>query len=409
MPQRVVMPKLGLSMKVGTIASWRAEDGQSVEPGQTLFVVETDKINMDIEATASGTFLRSEPEGATVPVGHQVGLILAPGEDPPDDEGAAGPALVAAASAVTPSVAAPAVASAAPATPGGRVLASPVARKLADKLGIDLATVTGTGPGGRVVKEDVEAAASSAEAVPVQSPAPSPVAPATHGDQDERRPLSQMRQTIAERMTASLRDAAQLTIGTDVDITDLAALIDSMTTTADDGPAPTITDYLVLAVARALRHHRGLNASLDGDEVVLHGAVHLGLAVALADGLVVPVIRDVHEMSIREISGRRRELADAARGGSLAMDDMSGSTFTISSLGHSRVTWFTPILNPPEAAILGVGRATDHVMWVGGAAAPRRVLPLSLTVDHRLVDGAPAAAFLDELAISLREPLRLLA
>jgi pyruvate dehydrogenase E2 component (dihydrolipoamide acetyltransferase) len=400
------MPKLGLSMKAGTISSWRAQDGQAVETGQTLFVVETDKINMEIEATAAGTLKHAEAEGVTVPVGQLIAFILAPGEDVPADELVAAPGGSGAEAGAAAPAAAASAASPAGGRSSGRVLASPVARKLADQLGVDLATVAGTGPGGRIVKEDVEAAAARGPE-PAAAPAGSDPAPAS--DQDERRPLSQMRQTIAERMTASLRDSAQLTIGTDVDVTDLATLIESMSDGPADEPAPTITDYLVLAVARALRKHPGINASLDGDEVVVHGAVHLGLAVALTDGLVVPVLRDVHRMSIGDISTTRRTLADAARGGRLGLDDLTGSTFTISSLGQSRVTWFTPIINPPEAAILGVGRATDQVRWVAGAAAPRRVLPLSLTVDHRIIDGAPAAAFLDELALSLSEPLRLLA
>jgi pyruvate dehydrogenase E2 component (dihydrolipoamide acetyltransferase) len=420
MPTRVVMPKLGLSMKSGTISSWKVEDGQSVETGQTLFVVETEKINMEIEATASGTVKRAEPEGATLPVGALLGYILAPGEAAPELEAAATPAPASAAATPAPArVGAPAGGAAAA---GGRVLASPVARKLADKLGIDLATVPGSGPGGRVVKEDVEAvAAGGATAAPAAS---SPVdASGTaasgesresresgeSGEEDQRSPLTQMRRAISERMSASLRDSAQLTLGAEVDVTDLTALIASMGPGSDDAPAPTIADYLAYAVTRALRRHPGINASLDGEEVVRHGAVHLGLAVALSDGLVVPVLRDAHRLSLAALAAARRSLAEAARAGRLDLDGLSGSTFTISSLAQSRVTWFTPILNPPEAAILGVGRAVDQVRWVDGAAAPRRVLPLSLTVDHRLVDGAPAAAFLDDLALSLSEPLRLLA
>ena len=401
MPTRVVMPKLGLSMKTGTISSWRVEDGQTVDTGQTLFVVETEKINMEIDATASGTVKRAEPEGATVAVGHLIGFILGPGEEAP----ALDTGVAAGAAAGPAAAAAPASPAAGGGESAGRVLASPVARKLAEKLGVDLAGVVGTGPGGRVIKEDVEAAAAAG---PASTPTEQPSA-GTLSSADERTPLTAMRRAISERMTASLRDSAQLTIGTEVDITDLATLIDAITRDSVEAPAPTITDYLAFAVARALRRHPGVNASLDGDTVVRHGAVHLGLAVALADGLVVPVLRDVHQKSVAAISATRRSLAEDARAGRLGLDDLTGSTFTISSLGQSRVTWFTPILNPPEAAILGVGRAVEQVRWLVGAAVPRRVLPLSLTVDHRVVDGAPAAAFLDELALSLSEPLRLLA
>lgn len=394
MATRVVMPKLGLSMKTGVISSWKAADGTSVKAGQTLFVVETEKVNMEIAAEADGVLRRLESEGSNVVPGHLIGYILAPGDDLP---AASVPAAPGAPPAPPPSRDG---ATAAAPHSALRVVASPVARKLAEQLGVDLATIVGTGPGGRVIKEDVEATVASGNTpeAPQQGTAPS-----------TRQAMNGMRQAIARRMTESLQTTAQLSMGTEAVADALLELQTELASqTEDDAAAPGIVDIIIFAVVRALAAHPRLNARIEGDEILEIADVHLGFAVALPDGLVVPVVKSAQLLRLSELSRCRRALAAAARAGTLGLDDLSGSTFTLTSLGHRPIRWFTPILNPPEAAILGVGQIYDGPRSVDGQLVPTPLLPLSLTVDHRLVDGAPAADFLSELVANIEKPLRLL-
>lgn len=406
MPTEIYMVKLGMTMTEGTVAEWHVPDGGEVKAGEDLYRLETEKVEMEVEAEATGTVRHLVPDEATVDPGAVVGYIYAAGEEIPE----ALPTAGAPAASATPASAAPASVASAPAAAsapapaaasGGRVAASPAARRLARELGVELSTVTGTGPGGRITKEDVEAAASAAPAAPAPTPAE------TAGD--EVVPVRGMRKVIAERMFASLRDTAQLTMDMEADMDDCvrlrAQLIEEW---ADAGVRPSYTDIVMKAAARALRDHPRMNARFEGAEMTLRGEVHVGMAVALDEGLVVPVLRHVDRMGLREIAVESSRLAAAAREGALALDDMAGGTFTVSTLGMFGVDAFTPILNPPEVGILGVNRLREGVRWEGERPVRRQTMTLSLTWDHRALDGAPAARFLASVRDYLEAPFRLL-
>ena len=437
------MPKLGLTMEAGTIIGWHFPDGAVVEQGTPVLAIETDKVESDVEASASGRLHQIGAPGETFPCGARIGWFLAEGEDPPAGVPARPPADVpgstgAAASATS----APASGAGAPARgDGGRFLSSPNARRVAAEMGIDLAAVVGSGPGGRIVSEDVQ---SFAEALPAPAPAPAagkgPMAtiaarrladllgvdiaavPRTGADPRVTRedvalyarqrlaaaaspptsiPLAQtpsefvpmrgMRATIAARMHGALHDMAQLTLTMDVAMDRVVA--DRRRRQAD-GAAPGYTDYVIAAAAAALVEHPIVNSQITDDGIALLPEVNVGMAVALDDGLVVPVVRSADRRSITEISAETARLAAGARSRSLPLPDYEGATFTVTALGMYGVDAFTPIVYPPNTAILGVGRIRRAVHWDDDdRPAPRPTLTLSLTWDHRAFDGVPAAEF----------------
>lgn len=371
MPIEVVMPKFGLTMQEGTIQRWFKAEGEPIEAGQPLFEVETEKVLYDVEAPASGVVAKLlYPLEATVPCARIVVVIAVAGEDPADVATRYSCAAPTATPAVADAVAAPLPTPARP----GTVVATPAARKLAKDAGIDLATLAGSGPGGRIRREDVEAA------IAVRTPGGSPL----HG----------MRKTIAERMFKSLQSTAQLTITTEADVT---ALVQRRAELAVQF-AVTYTDLLVAAVAAALRAHPRLRVTVEGDTIRPHEAIHVGIAVALDEGLIVPVIRDADRKTVQEIAAASRALVEKARAGTLGIDDVSGGIFTITNLGMYGIDAFTPIINLPQVAILGVGRIVEKPAVHDGQIAIRSLMTLSLTFDHRIVDGAPAAAFLHDVA-----------
>ncbi len=455
MPTEIYMMKLGMTMTEGTVAEWHIPDGGEVKPGEDLYRLETEKVEMEVEAEAAGVVRHLVPAEATVEPGAVVGWIYAAGEEIPD----ALPGATAAASAAAPAEPEPAAAAAeaptaparaagervpaspaarrlakelgvdlaavagsgprgrvtegdvraaheaaaapAPAAPAAPSPASPLARKRANALGVDLATVTGTGPGGRITKEDVEAAAGGA-------PATAPAAPAS-ARADETLAVRGMRKVIAERMYASLQQTAQLTMDMDVAMDDCVRLRTQLVEEwASEGVRPSYTDIVMKAAAKALRDHPRMNAQFLGTEINLRGEVHVGMAVALDEGLVVPVLRNVDQAGLKEIAQESSRLAGLAREGKLGLDDMAGGTFTVSTLGMFGVDAFTPILNPPEVGILGVNRLRDDTRWEGERPLRRKTMTLSLTWDHRALDGAPAAQFLASVRDYLEAPFRLL-
>ena len=405
-----------------------------------------------MDAEADGIVKHLVAEGVTKEPGDVVGYIFADGEAIPDDLGAAGggaaaPApteTAASAPAPTPIAAATrddggrikaspaarrlagelgvdytelagsgpggriveadvqAAAAAAPAAaPSGEAPSSPMARKLARELGVDLATVRGTGPGGRITKDDVEAA----HAAPAAAPAPAAL-PATPGSTV---PVRGMRKTIAQRMHASLMEMAQLTMDMDVVMDDAIKLRTQLIEEwQDEGVRPTYTDLVIRAAARALKKHPMMNSSWGDAELTLHGDVHVGMAVSLDEGLIVPVVKNADRISVKELAAESSRLAAAARDNQLSLDDMQGGTFTVSALGMMGVDSFTPIINSPQAGILGVNRIRDDVRWDGDRPVRTQVMRLSLTWDHRVLDGAPAAEFLGEVKALLEAPYRLL-
>ena len=380
------MPKFGLTMQEGTIQQWFKAEGEPIVAGQPLFEVETEKVLYDVEAPASGVVARLlYPVEATVACAHVVAVIAVAGEDPATVAARysdAAPVKAATATAVpaASSLSDLAVCSdqrerAIAMTPAagprpGTVVATPAARKLAKDSGVDLATLAGSGPGGRITREDVEAAVGARGA-----------------------PLHGMRKTIAERMRRSLQSTAQLTLVTEADVTALVRRRAEMAGQCN----VTYTDMLVAAVAAALRAHPRLRVTVEGDAIRSHEAVHVGIAVALDEGLIVPVIRDADRKTVQEIAEVSRVLVEKARAGTLGIDDVSGGIFTITNLGMYGIDAFTPIINLPQVAILGVGRIVEKPAVYDGQIAIRLLMTLSLTFDHRIVDGAPAAAFLHDV------------
>ena len=415
MPVEVTMPKFGLTMQEGTIQRYFKAPGDSVRAGEPLYEVETEKVLYEVEAPASGTLAAALfPEGATVECGVVIAIIAESGEDAAAlgaryGDGAA-PRAAASPAAAQPSAPASSAAEAAADDAGARRAVSPVARKLAAELGVELARVAGTGPGGRVTREDVERAAEAARstsgasspgasgasaprtAAEAGAPAGAPAsAPATAGKpQAGSIPMRGMRKTIADRMSQSLRESAQLTITSEADVTAAVELRERLVRQFDF----TYGDLLIQAVARALLRHPRMNARLVQDAIAIMPQVNVGMAVALEDGLIVPVIVDADKKPLREIAAITRELGERARTGKLRLEEVSGGTFTITNLGTFGVDAFTPIINTGETGILGVGRIIEKPVIHRGEIARRSMMTLSLTFDHRLIDGAPAAQFL---------------
>src|SRR5690606_18474702 len=358
------MPQMGFDMQEGTLVRWLKAPGDPVQRGEPIAEVETDKAVVEIESFHSGVVKELLiGEGQTVPVGTPIAIIDTGEADAdvgePQTEapaGAAAPAAPAAAPATTaaaPAAPAPAAEGAPPAGQNGaqRIKASPLARRLAAEHGISLQGLTGSGPGGRIVKQDVLAAVAQAAAAPAPAAAPAaaPVRP------DEVVPLSRMRQTIARRMSESKQQAPHFYVTMAIDMDRAMALREEIKALGDEVPPVSVNDLVLKATALALVRHPSLNASLEGDAIRYHGAVHLAMAVALEDGLITPVIRDAHAKSLVEIAREARELAEAARAGRLKPEQYQGGTFTVSNLGMFGVEDFVAIINPPQGAILAVG------------------------------------------------------
>ena len=443
MATEIYLVKVGMSMTEGVVDEWYIADGAKVEVGEMLYRLETEKVNLDVDAEAAGTVKHLVAEGVTKEPGDVVGYIFAEGEEIPDNLAApssGGSATPEASAAATPAVST--TASAGSSMDGDRVKASPAARRLAGELGVDYMTLAGTGPGGRIVKADVQAAANAPQAGGPSSPmarklarelnidlttvsgtgpggritkddveqaARTPKPAAVASTPGSTVPIRGMRKTIAERMHASLTEMAQLTMDMDVQMDDAIKLRGQLVEEwADEGVKPSFTDIVLRAVARALDKHPLMNASWGEKDITLHGDVHVGMAVSLDEGLIVPVIKNANKISVKELAQESTRLAQAARDGSLGVDDLTGGTFTVSALGMMGVDSFTPIINSPQAGILGVNRIRDDVAWEGDRPIKVQVMRLSLTWDHRVLDGAPAAAFLGEVKSLLEAPYRLL-
>ena len=447
------MPKLGLTMKTGKVSKWFVAEGAMVKQGDDLFEVETDKITNKVESPADGVLFQIlvQPK-QEVAVGAVLGVIAEPGENPARVGGAAS-SPVGDADAASPAAAqksAPAAAQ--PPRSGGRAFSSPAARRLACELdvdiacvvgsgpegrilerdvrarheavgkikitplaavvaaraGLDITTLTGTGEGGKIVREDVERALHPEKFAAQEAKAPAGAVPRADGPGTV--PMEGMRKIIADNMQASLQNSAQLTLVSEADVTACVGIIADLRARhkKDKDFRLSMNDVLILAVSRALKKHPRMNATLDGDTITRHAEVHMGVAVALPEGLVVPVLHNADGMGLLRIASEARLLAGRARKGGLTPDDMSGGTFTITNMAHSVVDFFTPILKPGETGILGLGRVTEKPVVRNGAIVVRSMMGLSLTFDHRVEDGAPAAEFLKTLTEFLAEPALLL-
>lgn len=403
MAAEIRMPQFGVSMETGTIAQWCKAEGDPVKVGDVLASIETEKLTNDVISEVDGVLLKIvAPEGEDVPVQGLMAYVGQPGEVLPGGTAAA-PAAPAAGSA-------PAVQSAeAPQPSVGRIKASPLARKIAVKLGVDLAQVTPGGTSGRVRADDVRAYAAQAPAAPAPAPIPAPApatpaAPAELADGDTAEKLSGMRKVVAQRMLQSHTEIPPVTQNTRVDVTELMMFRKMLQ--SETGNKYSVNDLILKAVAKCLRKHPEMLVSFDGDRIIQRAHVNLGMAVALDAGLIVPVIRDADKMGLDDLSAHAKDLATRAKTNKLTPEDYQGSTFTVSNLGMFGVDSFTPIVNQPNAAILGVCASHDElVMDDEGTITKHQIMQLCLTYDHRLMDGAVAARFGMDLRDILEKPM----
>jgi pyruvate dehydrogenase E2 component (dihydrolipoamide acetyltransferase) len=396
----VILPRLGQGMESGTIVRWLKSVGEPVEKGEPLFELDTDKVTQEVEAETDGVLLKIAVAEGEVPVGQTVAFIGAEGEDVPEvaSETAAPPEPEAASNSLLQAKEEPRPAP--PASGNGRIKASPLARRLARERGIDLAMLRGTGPEGRIVAEDVDRAEAGAAATAPASD--SLLQAAVPSGEVERIALSNVRKTIARRLTEAWQIPV-FQLQASADMTRVNALVARLRE-RDPDVRLTVTDLLTKVCARALMRHREVNAEFTEEAILLHPSANVGLAVAAPQGLVVPVIRGAERLSLTEIAGVRADLVGRARENKLRAEDLEGGTFTISNLGMYAVERFTAVLNPPQAAIVAVGATEERVVPVGGETAVRPMVTLTGTFDHRAVDGAPAAAFLQTLRESLEDP-----
>ena len=389
----VVMPALEMAQETGKLLAWRKKDGDRVFKGEPLLEIETDKAVVEVEAPADGILAGIKAsEGSDIPVGQTIAWIVAPGEAPPATTETAAPSARAASHAKTePSHAPVAAATGSPSS----AKISPKARRLAKELGIDLATVRGSGPGGEILASDIQSAATAN-------------ASAATSDQIEK-PTS-FGSIMAERTTHSWTTVPHFFVTREIDATELNAYRDHLLGNNKDASQIRVshTDLLVALVARVLLKHPRLNASWSAEGIRLHGHVHMGIAIAVKDGVVAAVIHNAHTASLAEIAAQRHGLAERARAGKLRPADIADATFTISNLGMYKIDQFSAIITPPQAAILAVGGITDRVVAIEGRPAVRPMMTLTISCDHRVADGARAAQFLNDIAEALHEPAKFL-
>ena len=439
--KKVEMPKMGDTMEEGKILRWIKKEGDPVKKGEMLAEVETDKVNIEIEAFASGTLRKIlVSEGNSAPIGAAIALIGAADEPLSENPGGNGTTKTPAtrepgehspgnAQSVSAQVLSSTVAAPTPGK-GGRVFISPIARRIAQEHRLDYATLQGTGPNGRIIKMDVEAALSrlqpvvtampeavgvaGAQPVPPQAlPVSStePIMASIDTGEVVEIPLTAMRRTIARRLSQSMQTAPHFYVTSVIDTDKLAALRQQINEYAATDPSPvkvSFNDLIVKAVARALVRIPQVNVSFAEDRILQKKQVHIGVAVALEQGLIVPVLRNADQRSILDIAREVRRLSEAAREGKLRPEDFSGGTFTVSNLGMFDVDSFTAVINPPESAILAVGSITPTPVVVDGQVVVRNPMKVTLSADHRAIDGAMAARFLQEVKRLLEEPFGLI-
>jgi pyruvate dehydrogenase E2 component (dihydrolipoamide acetyltransferase) len=405
MATEVKLPRLGQGMESGTIVRWFKSEGDEVKKRDLLYELDTEKVTQEVEAETDGVLLKILVESGEVEVGRTIALIGRAGEEVMVEP------VTAPAPAPTPEpVTATATVAAAPvaasgAAESGRVKASPLARRMARERGVDLATVTGTGPDGRVIAEDVErAAAGQPAAIPVEAEPAVPLPTVAPAEEVELIPLTSVRKTIARRLTEAW-EAPAFQLGVSADMTEALALREGLVARLAEGEEkPSVSDILVKLAAAALQRHPAVNATFTGDAVQRHRVVHLGLAVAAPAGLVVPVIRGAERLTIQEIARARADVVARARAGKLTLQDFAGGTFTISNLGMYGIEQFVAVLNPPQVAILAVGAVKDEAVVVDGEIDLAPIMRMTLTCDHRAVDGAEGAEFLRTLVALVEQP-----
>ncbi len=440
---KIAMPKLSDMMEEGKILNWLKQEGDTVNKGEAVAEVETEKVNIEVEAFAGGVLRKIlVPAGQSAPVGAAIALVGDPNEpleeapqaparvaqsERPSAQAAPGPAPTREAERVSGPAGAPPgggngraapapqpVAQARPAgvVEGERIFISPIARRIAAEHNLDIRQIQGTGPGGRIIRDDVENALRQAEAAPIPAFVPAPaIAAAQPGEDVTAVPLTQMRKTIARRLSASMQQAPHFYVTMSIDMGKASALRDQINAFAQTEQEPvkvSFNDLITKAVARALVRMPEINVSFDGENLLFKRHINIGLAVALEQGLIVPVVRDADRKGILEIARESRRLIDAAHNNKLKPEDFQGGTFSISNMGMYGVDEFTAVINPPESAILAVGAIIPTPVVVDGQVVVRDRMKVTLSVDHRAIDGATAARFLQEVKRLLEEPMGIL-
>lgn len=392
MPLEFCLPAVAEAEAEGFIVNWFKDEGQSVNEGELLLEVQFEKVTTEVTAPQSGVVAKIlTTQGMPVKVGQPLCLIAAAGE-------AAAPA---------PAASAPA-APAAEAAPPKEIRATPAAKRVARELGVTIADVPGTGPGGRIGEEDVKRFAAAKANAPTPAPAPAPPAapaPAPTAPKitiaGQRKPLAPSQRITGERMMASLRDTAQFTLGREIEVTALVALRAKL---KQMGSPVSLSDLIHRAVIQAVAQHPGMQAQLDGSDLVLPDAINLGIAVARGDELLVPVIKGAQNLSLPELAAERKRLTQAVKASKVSAIDLQGATFTISNLGSFGIDFFTPVINPPQPSILGIGRTVERLVMTDRAIRPAQFITFSFTIDHRVINGANGAQFLETLAQLLAAP-----
>jgi len=398
MAETITMPKLGFDMAEGTLIRWVRNEGENISKGDVLAEIETDKATVEVESSASGIVRKLlVDQGAVVPIGAPI-AIIGSADEPISEPRPQSPQPSPKAEIAPPPAPAPS-----PAVPAGPVKASPLARKMARDSKVDLSRIQGTGPGGRIVRKDIEGALSGATG-PLQ---PVPALPAV-SRADEVIQSTRLRQAIARRMAESKASVPHFYVSHEYKMDALMALRRQLNEYLPEDEKLSVNDFIVKAAALALREFPNLNASYGGDQVIRHGAINVGVAVAVENGLLTVVSRNTDGQALRQISAELRRMAAGAREGRVKTDDIEGSTFSISNLGMYDVENFAAIINPPEAAILAVGAAREMPVAEHGEIKIGWRMKATLSVDHRVSDGAEGARFMQALARYLEEPLRLL-
>ena len=418
MAHEILMPQLGLTMEEGTVSQWIKHEGDEVKVGDVILEITTDKLTNEVVSEYEGTLLKIvAQEGEDIPVKGLLAYIGAPGEAVGGEAPAAAPAAPAAPAAEAAPAAAAAVAAPVPAAAGGkRIRISPLARKTAAKLGVDISVIAGTGPSGRIVVKDVLAAAEAQKSAPVAA-APvaeaAPAAPAPKAESlelmegDEVVKLTGMRKVIAERMHQSTTEIPRVTQNIKVDVTELMKFRKMLLETT--GKKYSVNDLVLKAVAKCLHDHPEIRVSWDGKQIIKRAHVNIGMAVALDEGLITPVIRDADKLGLDAISAAAKDLASRAKENKLKPEEYKGSTITVSNLGMFGIESFTPIINPPDAVIIGVCAIQDELaLNAEGAVEVRKVMRLSVVLDHRLLDGSVVAKFQMDLRDLLQTPMNIL-
>ena len=425
MPTKVHMEALSPTMEEGQVVKWLKSEGDSVTSGDIIAEIETDKATMELSARGDGVLrVILVAEGATAPVGDVIAVIAGPDEDisefgasaggpaeaadtaapaEPSDAAAEAPAAL---TTEAPRTQAPQTSEAPPTSEGGRIKASPLAKRLAADAGVDLSAVSGSGPAGRIVKRDIEVALTEG----VAAPTPSPVASAPASDADyEDLSLSQMRKTIARRLAESIGPVPHFFLTIDVDMGRAIEARRSINAMLEkEGRKISLNDLIIRATAATLRRHPACNAHWLGDSIRRFNRVHIGVAVAVEDGLITPVVRDADAKGVAQIGAEVREMAGRARERKLKPEEYTGATFSISNLGMFGIHEFTAVINPPEAGILAIGGVEETPVVEDGQVVVRSRMRITMSCDHRVIDGATGAAFLATLREMLEEPAAML-